>query len=778
MNNQISRLMSHIRDPLYRNGYALVISSAITSGLGVLYWILAARNYTTEAVGLNTAIISMMIFLAHVSQFNMRNALNRFVPGAGQATKRLVGYSYLISLAMTLVTSLIFILGIDFWAPKLSFFGSSPFFIFWFTLATMAWGIFVLEESVLIGLRQAVWVPVVNLIFATSKIGLLYAFAIGLADYGPFASWTVPALLLLLPVNYLIFRRLIPQQAKTKQVTPIVPAQIAKYVAGDYLGSLATIATTTLLPLIVLERAGATATAYYYLSWTIAYALYLVSRNMGMSLITEAAIDLEKLNGYSYRIFVQSARLVVPVVAIIVLLAPYLLQLFGKDYAAEATILLRLLSLSAIPNIITSLYIDIARVQRRMSAIIVVQGLLSSLVLILSYILLEVYGVMGVGIAWLISQSIIAVGLLLTELRSVWTSNLNWQSALRLVALPRRLCSSRRHRQRIEKAEQLVPHILPKISPQLTTSAPTSWEIQHLLPTESDMTVIMLGPKGEAAEGVLKLPQSNQAIMSLLQQLRVLDTLHADARLSDWRTLLPTVLAKGKSAGQAYIVEEMLTGLEGRKVLSNPMTRRQMQRAAVIAIGRLHQRTAKSVLVDDNMLKRWVDEPILILRGVKGMPFYRGKDKALDRLANELHQRLGGRKVTVSWVHGDFAPRNILVSPDGTKVTGIVDWEDGTENDLPQIDLILLLLSTRMFVQKRELGDVIIELLNGGKWTAYEGSLLEAAEFMLPGDPLEMRTILLLCWLRHISSNLSKSKRYMGNWLWVRNNIEAVLRAL
>ena len=43
-----ARLITHLRTPLYRNGYALVLSSATTSVLGVAYWILAARTYTPD----------------------------------------------------------------------------------------------------------------------------------------------------------------------------------------------------------------------------------------------------------------------------------------------------------------------------------------------------------------------------------------------------------------------------------------------------------------------------------------------------------------------------------------------------------------------------------------------------------------------------------------------------------------------------------------------------------------------------------------------------------
>ena len=60
----LARLTAHLRDPLYRNGYALVLSSAATSVLGILYWVLAARLYSTAVIGVNSALLSALSFLA------------------------------------------------------------------------------------------------------------------------------------------------------------------------------------------------------------------------------------------------------------------------------------------------------------------------------------------------------------------------------------------------------------------------------------------------------------------------------------------------------------------------------------------------------------------------------------------------------------------------------------------------------------------------------------------------------------------------------------------
>src|SRR5437764_12178959 len=77
-------------DPQHRDGLALVLSSGISSVVGLLYWVVAARLFLPEEVGVNTTLISTMTLLGITSQLNLGSALLRFVPVAGRAAGALV----------------------------------------------------------------------------------------------------------------------------------------------------------------------------------------------------------------------------------------------------------------------------------------------------------------------------------------------------------------------------------------------------------------------------------------------------------------------------------------------------------------------------------------------------------------------------------------------------------------------------------------------------------------------------------------------------------------
>jgi O-antigen/teichoic acid export membrane protein len=415
-----AKLSVHIRTPLYRNAYALMISTAVSSMLGLIYWVLAARLYSAEMVGLNAAAISGMTFLAGVAQLNLMNVMHRFVPSAGRATARFVGYAYLTGLVTATIISAIFLLGIDLWSPSLRFLISSPWFILWFMLGVATWCIFNIQDSVMNGLRQSIWVPVDNISYGIAKILLLGVFVAAFAEYGIFASWTAPLLFALVAFNVLIFRRLIPRHVaeNAAREEPLVLSEIIRYVIGNYIGSLFNLTTTRLLPVIVLGLAGAAANAYFFLPWTVATALKLTTTNMVSSLTVEGVNNPAKLQANSYRSLIMIALLLIPAVVVILISARWILSLSGHRYAAQGEMLLRLLTLSTIPSTITTVYLGMARVRRQVGGIMAVQALLCSLILGLSYLFIQRYGITGVGWAALISEMSVAAILIAVHYRT------------------------------------------------------------------------------------------------------------------------------------------------------------------------------------------------------------------------------------------------------------------------------------------------------------------------------------------------------------------------
>ncbi len=414
------RVLEHVRTPLHRDGYALALNSAFTAASGLLYWILAAKTYSPHAVGLNSALISSMMFLAGLASLNLPNILVRFLPESGERTRRRAGLAYALSLTAAVAAAVIFILGVGSWAPRLAFLRSDHGLQAWFVFSTLAWCLFVLQDSVLIALGRAVFVPIENAVFSILKIVLLAVLATLAPIYGIFVSWTIAMLVSVIGVNLWLFARLLrpPGGFARHSVTTLRDRAFGGYFAADYACSVAWLSTTNLMPVIITAAAGATVNAYWALAYAVALPLYAFAQNIGTSLILHGTTDRPMLPSLTRQAARQGARILVPAVALLILAAPLILSLFGESYVHRSTTVLRLLLLGALPNFVLSLAVSVARVQRRLRRAVLALSAEAVLALGLATPMLHAFGIVGVGIVWVAAQSLVAAGLVLTWRRS------------------------------------------------------------------------------------------------------------------------------------------------------------------------------------------------------------------------------------------------------------------------------------------------------------------------------------------------------------------------
>ena len=88
MIERLRELMRAIREPLYANAYALVANQVFSAGLGMLYWVLAARLYPAATYGASFAVISTLLLISGIAQLGLGAGLNRFLHRAGRARSR------------------------------------------------------------------------------------------------------------------------------------------------------------------------------------------------------------------------------------------------------------------------------------------------------------------------------------------------------------------------------------------------------------------------------------------------------------------------------------------------------------------------------------------------------------------------------------------------------------------------------------------------------------------------------------------------------------------
>lgn len=76
----IDRIYQQLHDPLFKNSFYLALSRIINIGVGFFFWLVAARIYTIEDVGLTTALIASQSLITLFSLFGFDFSLIRFLP--------------------------------------------------------------------------------------------------------------------------------------------------------------------------------------------------------------------------------------------------------------------------------------------------------------------------------------------------------------------------------------------------------------------------------------------------------------------------------------------------------------------------------------------------------------------------------------------------------------------------------------------------------------------------------------------------------------------------
>jgi O-antigen/teichoic acid export membrane protein len=416
----ISSAIGHVRTPVYRNAYSLIISNGLTSALGLVYWSLAARAYPTQIMGASSAAISMMLFLSGAAQLNLRPALLRLLPESGARAAWLVQRTYLLALVLSACIGLVVFGGAAVVGGPWAAIGplAGPAGVLLMVVGTACWSIFNLQDGVLTGLRRTGWVPVENGLYALAKIGVLLACVVVLPTLGIVVSWVVPSIAIVVVVSVILARRWIPAYMATHgDRHPMLDDRtLATFVAADSMGALFALGASTLLPVLVVGAVGPSTGAYFAITWTILAALMLVPINMAASLTVESVHARAALGPQVRRLAVHLYRLLIPLVVAAIALAGWGLHLFGAAYSDNATTALRVGALGLLPFAATTLFLATARIEARSRAILVVQVTTATVTLALSGLLLGPMSITGVTLAWLIAQTLVALVVVPTQL--------------------------------------------------------------------------------------------------------------------------------------------------------------------------------------------------------------------------------------------------------------------------------------------------------------------------------------------------------------------------
>ena len=388
---------------LIQNALALMVSSGGVAVIGVVFWATAAHLATPRDVGRESAEIAAMMFLANLAQLGFTTIFDRFLPVTGDRTRAFVVRAYAMCTSVALVAAIVYVL---------AGFGHNfiPASLGWrvlFVVSVVLWTIFVLQDSVLTGLRATRWVPVENILFSSAKIALLPVFLVVSAHRGLFLAWTTPVFAAVGAVSWYIFRKRIPRHEAVHHARGDFPStrELVSLGAGQYAIALVSTLQSGLVTLIVIDRLGAVAEAHYYLPALISSGgIAALLWNLVTSFLVEASYQPEELRQHANVAIRAAIVVLVPSIAIGVGFAPEILRIFGATYAQHGTTLLRLLLLSLPGYAVMAFYYSLSWIDRRVWWLAGRAVLSAAVYFAVLLTLIGHFGILSVGIADLTSS--------------------------------------------------------------------------------------------------------------------------------------------------------------------------------------------------------------------------------------------------------------------------------------------------------------------------------------------------------------------------------------
>lgn len=388
-------------DPLFRNSFFMAATSIFTAGCGFLFLMVAARLYSVEEVGLATAIISSITLIVLFSRLGFDTSIIRFFPTSDKAM--IFGTCLVITTVVALLMGAVFIMLIEFLAPSMAFL-KQPGYALIFLLIAAANSVAAITGSAFIADRNADHYLFQN-IFMALKIPLLlplaFLGAIGIVGSSGLAFLVASFFALVTLRRSLAFIR--------PQVDLDFVRRSLRFSSKDYSSSILSIAPTLILPIMVLNILGEAEAAKYSIAFAISNVVLIIPESIGTSLFVEGShgVGLKKS---VIRAGSMILVLIIPAVLVLYLFGYQLLGILGDKYV-DAFGLLRVFALSSFFVAINKLFIPIQRVRMRMESLVMLNAIKFMLLLGLSYVYIQQYGIIGAGYGWMATYGIVALGI-------------------------------------------------------------------------------------------------------------------------------------------------------------------------------------------------------------------------------------------------------------------------------------------------------------------------------------------------------------------------------
>jgi O-antigen/teichoic acid export membrane protein len=389
---------------------ALIAGKVATMGFGFLAWVVAARMYPATEVGLASGAVSAVTLCAQVALVGVGSAVITLMPKFRADPGRLLDTATSFLTLAAIGAAALFLLFAGTVLQELRVVAADPSYSLMFVLLAIAGTVGVLFDQASTTRRRGdqVLLRGVSAGATTLAIVALVAAAGGDTSQDIFFAWVIGGLVTW-GVGLLTMARAFAPYRYRPRLDPAMAAHLSRVGFPNYLLTLAERAPGFVLPIAVTELLSPAANAHWYAAWMMAWVVFIIPIQVGMTSFAEIAAAPERTHQIVRNGIRTSLALGVAGAALMILFAGPALSLLGHGYASTASLPLRILVLGVVPVTFIQAYFSLCRATRRLEEAIVVGTISCVASIVVAAAAGLAWGLVAMALAWLGVQALTAV---------------------------------------------------------------------------------------------------------------------------------------------------------------------------------------------------------------------------------------------------------------------------------------------------------------------------------------------------------------------------------
>jgi O-antigen/teichoic acid export membrane protein len=332
-------------------------------GLGFLAWLVAARLFSPDEVGLASGAVAAMMFCVQLALVGIGSAVIALYPRHAGEPSRLLNSSLASVTVMGVVVGLAFLLLARGVFRELNLVAATPILAVAFVAMTVFGAVNVLLDNVSVAVRRGDQVLTRNVAFGLVTIAIPLALA-GLAlvqgAWLILMAWTLAGLTAC-GIGAVQVHRSLPAFHLHVELRPALVRNLIRVGLPNWALTMTERGPALLMPVLVTELISPTTNAFWYAAWMMAWVVMIIPISVGQTLFAEAAREPERIGAATRHGLLTSLGLGVLAAVAMLLLARIALGLLGGAYAEAGVGALRVLVLTVIPFSLTQAYYAICR---------------------------------------------------------------------------------------------------------------------------------------------------------------------------------------------------------------------------------------------------------------------------------------------------------------------------------------------------------------------------------------------------------------------------------